>query len=453
MHAFSYPVRIKANPTLAIALSVLFAACSLNELAGGVSDTVSCYACHGNDTNLAPPKDTRGRTDTSLMTVGAHQSHLGKSNWHKEIECVDCHRVPQTASDGHDDGAPAELTWGALASSDSAVAEFDRNTGICSNVYCHGATLAPGGKQTAPVWTRADGSEAVCGSCHGLPPAGDHPANDKCAACHNTVDANNSIVRPNQHIDGKVNGDESSSGHGSGYAVPSEHGQDAKLQETDCRICHGSDLTGGSAGVGCDSCHESGWRRNCTFCHGATDNQTGAPPRDLRGNNNDSSSTVGSHSEHLSGSGHMRYDCNQCHVKPAEILSPGHLFDGTPGEAELSFSDGISPHAVYNNGKCSSVYCHGNGRSDGSIASFTGSITDCNTCHPSRMLSGRHDDHLEEGIVCADCHGAVVNSSGQIIGSNLHVNRAVDVRIDGLNYDGARCTGSCHGEDHNSSRW
>ena len=35
----------------------------------------------------------------------------------------------------------------------------------CSNVYCHGSTLTPGGTNVQPVWTTVNGTQAVCGTC------------------------------------------------------------------------------------------------------------------------------------------------------------------------------------------------------------------------------------------------------------------------------------------------
>ena len=53
---------------------------------------------------------------------------------------------------------PAELTWGALASTDGATGGW--NTTTCTDSYCHGATLQDGG--FAPTWTDTDGSEDAC---------------------------------------------------------------------------------------------------------------------------------------------------------------------------------------------------------------------------------------------------------------------------------------------------
>jgi predicted CxxxxCH...CXXCH cytochrome family protein len=46
----------------------------------------------------------------------------------------------------------------------------------------------PAGTDTTPTWTTVDGSQAACGTCHGLPPGGTHPpvtgAPRRVLACH-----------------------------------------------------------------------------------------------------------------------------------------------------------------------------------------------------------------------------------------------------------------------------
>ena len=69
--------------------------------------------------------------------------------------------------------------------------------------------------------------------------------------------------------------------HPDGWAAADTHGLAAKFVQEDCRSCHGLQLDGGPVGVSCDGCHQPNWKTTCTFCHGGTDNQTGAPPRDI----------------------------------------------------------------------------------------------------------------------------------------------------------------------------
>lgn len=247
--------------------------------------------------------------------------------------------------------------------------------------------------------------------------------------------------------------------HPPGWDDSSEHGIGAKFRTDDCQGCHGSDLSGGSSGVSCDDCHDSGWRNNCTFCHGGTDNNTGAPPEDI--DDSTSGLSFDAHTSHVSSSKHPDYDCVQCHTKPSDVLSDGHLFnaDSTKGVSEVIFKAGLSDVGTYAGaGSCSNLYCHGDG--DGKNGSAKdGNTYGCTDCHGGmadggRGLGGKHDDHLEEGVSCEDCHSSTVSSGTTISGPDNHVNGKVDVALpSGMTYSGGECTGNCHGENHNGRNW
>ena len=127
--------------------------------------------------------------------------------------------MPATVdASGHIDASPAELTWGALASAGGAAPSFDRAAATCSGVYCHGSTLPSGGTNTKPLWTTVNGTQAACGTCHGLPPASPHPNISDCSLCHGmVVDKNLNFLDPSRHINGSVD-----------------------VSETSCNSCHGS---------------------------------------------------------------------------------------------------------------------------------------------------------------------------------------------------------------------
>ncbi len=177
----------------------------------------ACNSCHGNSDNPAPPVDTQGRSDTGLVTVGAHQSHLkALSGLRGPLECGDCHVRPEAVSDpGHVDGdGIAEVTFGALARTGGLDPVWDRASARCASVYCHGASLQ-GGLVKTPTWTKVDGSQKACGACHGVPPAkGRHSSvfedhgfmGKNCTYCHQGV-ANatgTAIVGPDLHINGDL---------------------------------------------------------------------------------------------------------------------------------------------------------------------------------------------------------------------------------------------------------
>jgi predicted CxxxxCH...CXXCH cytochrome family protein len=412
-----------------------------------------CTICHGSVANPAPPVDTAGNSDTSFRGVGAHQAHLkASSDWHLATSCLECHNVPASDTElAHVDGS-VELTWGTLALSAGAQPAFDGQR--CSSVYCHGATLLPGGSNTSPQWTTVDGSQSHCGTCHGIPPGGGHPEANNCEGCHGqVVGAGLAFTNPQLHIDGQV---QVAGAHPSGYRDPTRHGQDAKLGVADCRGCHGQDLTGQGSAVSCNDCHAAGWRTNCVFCHGGVDNQGGAPPVDLRGNTGRNVVAVGAHTKHVTRTIHPAWGCTQCHNAVSDVLTAGHMFDGTPGKSEVIFTAGLSGSGQYGGTTCSSLYCHGNGRAVGSNSSFAGPATTCGSCHASaavpdswELLSGEHKKHLEAGLACGTCHGAVVSGGSTIINPDLHVNGAREVRLPNngtFNPSTRTCSGfGCHG--------
>ncbi|MDP4196679.1 MAG: hypothetical protein Q8940_16615, partial [Bacteroidota bacterium] len=69
------------------------------------------------------------------------------------------------------------------------------------------------GANFSPKWTQVDGSQAACGTCHGLPPKGHigYPNNLPVTACGNSgchsgvVDINGNIIDKNKHINGAIN--------------------------------------------------------------------------------------------------------------------------------------------------------------------------------------------------------------------------------------------------------
>lgn len=292
-----------------------------------------------------------------------------------------------------------------------------------------------------------------------------------CAACitprDNAADDDDDVAGG---VDGRADAGSRPSGselyHSAGYAAASIHGTDANVQAEDCRECHGDQLTGGTAGVSCDdtACHAAGWRTDCTFCHGGVDTATGAPPRDLDGTSDGDSIRFRAHTSHVTERNHAPFACTQCHPDATDVMTPGHVFDDTPGRAEVTFSVGLSAGGSYTgDGTCSSLYCHGNGVLPGS-ASQDSPASQCNDCHASSTvtdivawgaLGGGHLKHLSAGIACGLCHGAVADESDTIVAPALHVNGTVETTMDGtgLDYGSGVCTGFCHGKGHFFSGW
>ena len=184
----------------------------------------NCTVCHGGD-NAAPPEDLAENTETLYVTVGAHQAHVTGSRLTTNImdDCTVCHsEVPvfDVASHVNDGSEHAEVNFSDFGGEyQSTSPTWDRNSATCSNVYCHGAFEFPehdgnfgyadsviSGTFREVKWNSVGSNQAVCGSCHGLPPEGHiEAALNECVNCHaNVVDENLNIVGKDLHIDGKI---------------------------------------------------------------------------------------------------------------------------------------------------------------------------------------------------------------------------------------------------------
>lgn len=356
--------------------------------------------CHGDDTSNAPPMALGGVSVTSAAGVGAHRSHIDPASaWHRPVACADCHAVPaEVSSPGHMDGDnKAEMTFGPVAGVSSYA------NGSCTT-GCHGSA-AIGGTSSTPNWTRVDGSQSTCGSCHGAPPPAPHPSDPNCSSCHPTMEAGMTFRDPSRHIDGIV------------------------------------DVTDAAATGGCSTCHGSP--------------TSSAPPRDLAGNTAATARGVGAHAKHLAPSTwHRAVTCSNCHVVPTALDSPGHR-DGD-NLAEVKF-DTMNPAGVYTaaNATCSAQYCHGNGQGNtGTIVWTTPMTLACGSCHSinGTGMSGDHRKHLNEGLNCASCHRDVVDAGRNIINPNLHVNGVHEVKMNAGTFNATtrQCTNvGCHGTE----RW
>lgn len=176
----------------------------------------NCTTCHGRsfDPSAAPPKDLFGNVSPTFRGVGAHKTHLKGGNYSNPIDCQECHIVPSDYSDdGHiDDTDFAEVTFGAFAAlfEERLQASPVKTDLTCSNVYCHGAFPA-GNHENSPTWNIADGSQAACGTCHGVPPNKKtrnnitHPSISNCEFCHSSVVEPGLIIKDkSKHINGVI---------------------------------------------------------------------------------------------------------------------------------------------------------------------------------------------------------------------------------------------------------
>jgi len=458
---------------------------SCHEEAGIGDWRTDCTLCHGGalEPSGAPPVDIDGLAPVSFA---AHTAHVEADASYRASPCTDCHATPAAVLDaGHTlDGSPAVAE---VVFADGPSPQTSWGSQTCADSYCHGNGSTDDGV------VRADDPPMGCESCHatesdpvmmsgvhGIHLDGGAPA--VCADCHtDVVDADGVIFAPQRHVDGihdvafadltissddgggTCNGvchgvphDGTGWGHPPDYELPEQHGLDSNLQVDDCRACHGSDLRGGSSGTSCDDCHASGWRTDCSFCHGGAD---GLPPEDLDNTADEALISFLAHPEHADGDAHPLWGCETCHGTASgsyfdAMNDPDHAIDATPGVAEVDFG-GVAAGGSTSGGRCT-VYCHGDGRSDGTQSDSSSSLA-CTGCHAMPPSSGEHRDHEHDDYPCAECHAQTVDTADVIIGPNQHVDGTGDVDLNsGLNsviYNGSTCSGSCHGENHRSESW
>jgi predicted CxxxxCH...CXXCH cytochrome family protein len=116
-------------------------------------------------------------------TLG-HQLHA-TSRLGVQITCTECHVMPDlVTSAGHLDRGevtPPDVVFGARASAFEQQPSFE--AGVCRNVACHGAGV---GENIERALRWDERGSHTCSGCHGLPPGGSHPQDNRCATaiCH-----------------------------------------------------------------------------------------------------------------------------------------------------------------------------------------------------------------------------------------------------------------------------
>jgi predicted CxxxxCH...CXXCH cytochrome family protein len=329
----------------------------------------ACTMCHGgtDGPSGAPPATTWGNA-ADAVRVGTHTSHLAATHGlGKPVTCATCHPIPADAlSPGHVDGGSAEVVFAGLPMAPAGPPAWDRTSGRCANVYCHGATLS-GGAAATPLWTLADGTQRACGACHGAPPPAPHPVNPACGECHPGYGQD--AVDPELHIDGKL---------------------DATL--------------------------------TCSSCHGSA--TSAAPPRGTRLEVATTTRAVGAHQAHLAG-GTLAAPvaCSECHAVPAAMAHS----DGTVQLAwgPLATARAAVPAFDPATLTCSN-YCHGatlaagGSNSTPSWTTVDGTQDACGTCHGSPPPAP-HTANPDCGL----CHVGYTQTSVVVA---THVNGVLDVK-------------------------
>jgi predicted CxxxxCH...CXXCH cytochrome family protein len=445
----------------------------------------SCNACHGN-----PPVDAstlvfNPSQGTGSATAGAHDVHAARN-----ISCASCHGSSAGTGTMHNN---QQITLGfSFFSGSYTGGRYDGQTGAnyqssgpetlvsntgtkeCSNIYCHGSTMASnGGTDVTPIWDEP--STAVCGTCHGAtasnpPVLGSHQKHAgsagialECSVCHYNTGA--------LHINNQAN-----------FAFDTGA----------YPLLSGAVYTGDSTmlnGYGSCSnvyCHGSGtpvWGSTllCNDCHGAN-------------NNGDLSVTAGTgHAIHYSTAilatgltqaddftDGYAYGCSNCHPADQHAKGPANAdsdaaIGGTKITSEQYTAGGVSHTDAkgfrYTSGTCSANACHSDGREGAAkvTAEWSGAKTgDCGVCHnkagdASPTWSAPHTTHVDTyssnaAMTCKVCHS--VTAAGNTAVNNTaaarsqHPNSVKNVDLDNFSsgsYEpGTGCSATyCHSQGTN----
>ncbi|GEJ57085.1 CxxxxCH/CxxCH domain c-type cytochrome [Anaeromyxobacter diazotrophicus] len=333
---------------------------------------------------------------------GAHDKHAAMG-----MDCAVCH------PDGGTYGFSAYAYPGGTGTAGGTVLVGSAAGQTTCAVACH----APLGSDPHYV-TWGTAGPLDCTACHsttalapGHPKLPDAVTRDTCLGCHDQ----------SQHTSGKVK----LRAHEPAWMAqtdPSFHAFSANRGLAACEDCHGRDLTGGASGVACASCHDANlpagvttWAKNCTMCHGGQNDASGAPPRTTWGKDADLV-RVGAHAPHAGGSALApAFDCELCHVKPADAFAIGHLDGDT---ATVTFGGlalrvgAVAPAWDRTTATCSNTYCHGTAQPVWTGGPSQGA---CGTCHGLPPATAQHPVVAAELTGCAVCHAKTMDAAGQII--------------------------------------
>ena len=436
----------------------------------------ACDSCHGNpptaDT-FGGPSGLASSPKTGSTTAGSHSFHATSEG--RNFACAVCHSNSVGTGATHRDGT-ISLGFVNLLGTGNSAGSYDGQTGAnyestdsgtsvtnggtktCSNIYCHGVSMAPnGGTNTSPKWD--DPLTAACGTCHGAtaanpPTRGSHTKHAgsgsggralECTACH--------LGYPTNHIDGSVNWSLDTSTYswlsgaqyrgavsGSATPVPSTtYGSCSNV------YCHSNVQTSPPGGALTYAAPQWGnaLSGQCGTCH--------------KGDGVNGNATLmdsGSHAKHTST---YSLVCSSCHNNAGYGTSKhaDHNVD-VAFSAGGSYSGSGTPGETY--GTCSNVYCHSN--SLGAYQNPTWGNTStgqCGTCHgvlaATPPASAAHTKHVGAAanyrFSCSKCHDSVVNSTADsttqptIKNTSLHVDTNKEVQFDSYNSGGLYTGGTC----------
>lgn len=222
---------------------------------------------------------------------------------------------------------------------------------------------------------------------------------------------------------------------------PAGHMAAATDNVAPCADCHGADYEGGISGVSCRKCHINANPASfsCSECHGL-------PP------------AVGAHNAH---GALPNVTCFACHDNTVGTSLHNNGTVNFDFNAAFTAKTGGTP--TYNSGTntCSNISCHGGQ----ATPIWTGTLdinTQCTSCHQLRSVSdqynspysGEHAKHVNQGILCQECHDTMKLAAVHFNDLNTpQMIASAQTITTPANYTGGTCTLTCHGETHNGERW
>lgn len=179
----------------------------------------------------------------------------------------------------------------------------------------------------------------------------------------------------------------------------------------------------------------------CNDCHG--NGESPAPPVSLGDLTAIDQIGVGAHRAHLNSPKLSRkVSCNECHIVPEKIDSPGHIDSSWPAELKwgaLSKTGTVVPIWNRETKSCSGVYCHGASLGGGLNSAPIWTLTDgsqitCGSCHATPPPPPH-----PAGENCGECHAPTGGQGITIANFETHIDGVVQLV-------GPTPCGGCHGD-------
>ena len=193
---------------------------------------------------------------------------------------------------------------------------------------------------------------------------------------------------------------------GLGHPKPWNAHASAGNQANACALCHGASFGGGGAGNGpaCSSCHKllvAGTiplAGQCVSCHGYPPTGSAAP------------NVAGSHAVHLALP-ELHDNCGVCHSGGGIGSSVHQVYNSSripvvgilPAYSAKTGTSSFSAPAL----TCANVKCHGGQTTPAWGTSLPFGCLSCHAAGTSQYNSynsGKHVDHIANGLACSDCH-------------------------------------------------